>query len=296
MYNDGQYVLVIGYGIFLTSDLQSVHQLAGDRETAGYRNGLNTQALFGTITGVISFANSDVIWVADYGNSCIRKIGRVSQQTNEFAGKCGETDNVDGAFRYAKIGEPVELVYHEKSKIWFFDNFNPSLRYFRYAELYDAWEIVTHIRVGQGISGMTLHPITNEMYIIRGSEIRRVSKNGDVKVCGYTSGNRDGSTAVSLFNQPQHLVFIDAYTILVANTGSHNIRLVDLRKSTVRSFCNPYSSGISERGVVDQAFKCKMRLPQHLIKINTSNYPYKAVLVAGKDELYRIGITGECLF
>ncbi len=48
-------------------------------------------------------------------------------------------------------------------------------------------------------------------------------------------GSKDGSFTTAEFADPQGLLFLDAWTLLVADTGNHSIRRLDLTKETVET-------------------------------------------------------------
>ncbi|KAL0270394.1 UNVERIFIED_CONTAM: hypothetical protein PYX00_007820 [Menopon gallinae] len=64
------------------------------------------------------------------------------------------------------------------------------------------------------------------------------------KIGGKTSGFQDGSLQEAKFNSPQGVAFYNEFEIYVADTENHAIRLIDLKKETVKTVVGNGKQGI----------------------------------------------------
>lgn len=105
---------------------RSVTTIAGNPEEAGFADATGSAALFYQPRGV-AVAPDGTIYVADYYNYCIRKIG-AGGQVSTFAGKATVTGLKDGVGADARFGGPISLRWMRDGSLLVTDKLNSALR------------------------------------------------------------------------------------------------------------------------------------------------------------------------
>src|SRR5262249_39714233 len=83
---------------------------AGQLGGWGGRDGIGQVARFGAPDGIVS-GGAGTLYVADTGNSCVRKIVLATGEVTTLAGKLGEAGSVDGVGAQARFRNPWGLAY-----------------------------------------------------------------------------------------------------------------------------------------------------------------------------------------
>ncbi len=104
----------------------SVTTLAGSQGVAGSADGLGTAATFNFPTGIAA-TSTGTLYVADYGNSTIRKITSGGLVTT-LAGSPGVTGAVDGAGAAARFTNPVGVAVDSTGIAYVADSGNHAIR------------------------------------------------------------------------------------------------------------------------------------------------------------------------
>jgi hypothetical protein len=117
---DFAYIVVVNQHYILksrynrqTGELETPVHFVGGRRSAGYRDGVGTDARFDQ-PHQGAFDENDNFYVCDIYNHCIRKItpeGVVST----FAGRPGKYGYADGALRDAQFDRPMGIIYDQQS-------------------------------------------------------------------------------------------------------------------------------------------------------------------------------------
>lgn len=97
-------------------------------------------------------------------------------------------------------------------------------------------------------------------------------------------GLRDGKTREAQLNAPQGLVFGDGI-LLVADTGNHAVRLLDLKSGRVTTLAGTGRIGLLEQGEHD-ALHLDLRSPWDLALKGSDLY----IAMAGSHQIWRLGL------
>jgi len=267
----GTYLVAAGFGIFRTVDFMNLMPVAGNLTFKGYRQGSNVEARFGVVKGLITNPfDSAEIFVADYSYNCIRLIDRNLLKTSELIGKCDSKGHADGDLQTAQIGYPAELVKGMNQDIWFFDSFRPSLRRIYKETNSNQWQLVTVHQLESRVESFTLHPSTNDIYLIRSKDVSRIRNSKEEVVFGESGMHNDGMLSEASIHYPKHSLFLDNDVFLLSDTGNNVIRIVNLKSSTISSICVPRSpnNDIYRDGTPAE---CLLKSPGHLIHLPENN-------------------------
>ena len=167
-----------------------VTTLAGDRSNRGYSNQSGTRAQFSSPVGVAVNGNGSTVYVADQGNSCIRKIDVSSKAVTILAGGNNTSANpygyTDGAGTVAQFSDITGItVDRTGATVYVADQLNHSIR-----------KIVVATAVVSTLAG-----------------------NG-------TAGSADGTGTAAQFNNPTGVAVDNSGTVYVADQGNHSIRKI----------------------------------------------------------------------
>jgi sugar lactone lactonase YvrE len=105
----------------------SVTTLAGSEGNAGREQGVGTAARFSFPRG-LAYDRSGNLFVADSGNSSIRKIVIATTAVSAFAGSPAQTGNDDGIGGAARFGSPRGLACDEHGDLYVADTGNKAIR------------------------------------------------------------------------------------------------------------------------------------------------------------------------
>jgi sugar lactone lactonase YvrE len=104
------------YLIRKVSPVGFVSTVAGQHLVNGYRDGIGTNALFGSAAG-LAFDSHGILFVADRGNSVIRKID-ASGLVTTWAGQPGKAGYRDGQGTNAWFAEPAGLALDREGNVY----------------------------------------------------------------------------------------------------------------------------------------------------------------------------------
>lgn len=199
----------------------------------GFRNGMADTAEFYAQTGIAIDAQGN-LYVADAGNSCIRKITAAGLVTT-LAGN-GTRGFADGADTNARFNNPTGIAVDGSGNIYVADQVNNRVR-----KITPAGITTTLAGTGtQGFAdgpgnvaqfytllGVAVDPIGN-VYVSDFSRIREISPNGTVTTLAGTTvrGFADGQAASAQFYFPEGLAFSSQGDLYVADGQNQRIRKI----------------------------------------------------------------------
>lgn len=208
-----------------------VTTLAGSTE--GSEDGTGANAKFSMPFGITT-APDGSLYVADLGNSRIRKI-TLGGNVTTFAGSVsGDIDNVG---TLARFRSPSGIVYGTDGNLYVADNQNHKIR-----KIQPDGKVTT--LAGNGIAGTANGVNTNAQFNFPHSitmsadgylyvsdlynhRIRKISLAGVVKtLAGEFQGFMDGDAEDASFNEPNGLAVFPDGTIYVADFNNHKIRKI----------------------------------------------------------------------
>ncbi|MFI5336489.1 MAG: immunoglobulin domain-containing protein, partial [Opitutales bacterium] len=214
-----------------------VDLLAGTAGQQGSTNASYGSALFRQPLGV-ALEKSENLYVADTGNSLIRKITPAGVVTT-LAGSSSTQGYMDATGPAAAFNSPQALATDGNGNVYVADTANSAIR------MVTAAGVVTTI-AGNGLkgtadgagyqarfnqpSGIVLDSAGN-IYVAdtNNDTIRKITTAGTVSTwAGVTGvvGYADGSGAAALFNHPTGLAIDGSGNVYVADTGNETIRVV----------------------------------------------------------------------
>ncbi|MES2388905.1 MAG: hypothetical protein V4543_12960, partial [Bacteroidota bacterium] len=208
----------------------TVTTLAGS--VSGLANGPAAQAKFGRLGEIICRPNND-LYVADYGNSQIRKISGGIVST--FTGAAG-VGYRDGTLATAKFNLPIAICTDAAGNMYVADYSNNKIRKI------STDSVVTSIAgssAGEADGTGAAAKFSNPRAICidpsgnlvvadySGHRIRKVTMAGVVTtIAGDTAGFRDGPVATALFHNPTDVDYDAAGNLIVTDMANHRIRKI----------------------------------------------------------------------
>ncbi|MDR1682477.1 MAG: hypothetical protein LBS25_03680 [Candidatus Symbiothrix sp.] len=97
---------------------ENMGAFVGDKQRAGYKNGMNTEAMFNNPQQG-AFDKDDNFYVCDGNNNCIRMVTPMGQ-VSVFAGRPESTAGYsDGALRDAQFAMPLGIIYDEVNQCFY---------------------------------------------------------------------------------------------------------------------------------------------------------------------------------
>jgi streptogramin lyase len=208
--------------------------------TAGYgsQDGLASSARFNNLTSLALDTLSN-IYVADFGNSTIRKItpgGVVST----LAGQTGVFSSTDGAGGYATFNYPASIAADPAGNLYVTDLVNNTIRKITPVGVVSTFagspgpgdykdDTGTAARFN-GPYGITIDAAGN-LYVseIQNQTIRKISPAAVVTTLAgqvSVSGTNDGTGSLAQFNSPSGLALDSATNVYVADYYNYTIRKV----------------------------------------------------------------------
>ncbi|MGA2244575.1 MAG: hypothetical protein ABSH48_06235 [Verrucomicrobiota bacterium] len=215
-----------------------VTTLAGSPGQPGSMDGTGSAARFLAPTGLAS-ASAGIVYVADAGNSTLRKIssGGVVTTLAGSAGQVGSADDVSSAARYFL---PAGVAVDGAGNVYVADTGNSTIRKVTTdggvstiagsAGLTGATDDSNGVALFDYPSGVAVDNADN-LYVADtfNSAIRKVTAAGVVTTLAGSlgqSGSADGPNSAALFNYPSGVAVDSAGNVYVADTGNDTIRKV----------------------------------------------------------------------
>jgi sugar lactone lactonase YvrE len=211
-----------------------VSLVAGSTGLGGSTDGTGTGALFNQ-PGGIAINSSGILFVADTGNSTIRKIAPGGIVTT-FTGSVANKSYKDGTGTAAWFNSPVGIAVDAFGDLFVADSKNTVIR-----EVTPA-AIVTTFAGAAGVIGSTDSPArfnvpfglavdfsTSTIYVGDSSNntIRKITSFGIVSTLAglpLTTGSADGTGSVARFNLPEGEATDTAGNVYIADTANSTIR------------------------------------------------------------------------
>lgn len=213
----------------------TVAGLAGIRGSA---DGIGSAASFSDPMS-IAIDTSGNLFVADYGNSVIRKITPAGVVTT-FAGAAGNAGpGLDGAGASARFSGPLGIAIDASNNLFVTDEFNQTVRKITPAGVVSTFAGQTGVmgdNDGTGAGARFNIPtsiavdVAGNVYVGEGSQVvRKISPAGVVVTLAGAAGNSgstDGTGAAARFSYPRGLAVDAAGNVYVADANNCVIRKI----------------------------------------------------------------------
>jgi sugar lactone lactonase YvrE len=208
--------------------------VAGSSGLGGSTDGTGKGALFNQPGGIV-INSSGILFVADTGNSTIRKIAPGGIVTT-FAGSAANKSYQDGTGTAAWFNSPVGIALDAFSNLFVADSKNAVIRKI------NSTGTVTTFAGAAGVVGSTDSPArfnapfglavdfsTSTVYVgdSNNNTIRKITSFGIVSTLAgltLTTGSADGTGSVARFNLPEGEATDTAGNVYIADTASSTIR------------------------------------------------------------------------
>lgn len=271
-HNADSYLLAVSNAIYRTQDFENFENVSGSPNVKSYRSGASPH--FGEITGIITSTTfPDIIFVADKTHHCIRTLTPISQANTviyldaEVAGKCNNSDSIDGKANIARLFSPNDLIEESENKFLFPEK--RKIRRLSYKS--DGWYIDTIKEVDRDINRLAIRPNTEEIYLTFNSGMSFLGDEHIIQLIGTTGGHSDGPLVSASVYNPQHFLFLTNDIILLADRNNHVTRVVNLADFTISTLCSPPPHLKAESTSVRE---CRMDLPNFLLKVDQGKQVY----------------------
>ena len=190
----------------------TVSTLAGAPNLSGNTDGFGLEARFSSANAIVyvpGSGESDAgsLFIADSGNSLIRKVDIATGEVTTFAGDPTQRGSNDGAGEVAQFNNPSGI---------------------------------THAAGGLGSPG-TLFVADSGNHTIRQIDIATAMVTTLVGDAG-TPGSTDAMGSDALFNNPNGIVFDGAGNLFVTDTGNSTIRQIDVQTTMVSTLAGQAGS------------------------------------------------------
>lgn len=207
-----------------------VFLVAGNDFGAGDANGVGTSARFDTPAGIARDAQGN-LYVADHGNSVIRKISANGTVTT-LAGTPGEIGNADGQGAAARFSAPSGIAVDSAGTIYVADPGNSNIRKIT------ATGVVSTLAGKTGVSGSTdgtggealfsgspmgiAVDASGAIFVTDARTVRRITQSGQVStIAGQANktGAQDGPASTATFTQLNGIAIDNAGNLYVTDGG-----------------------------------------------------------------------------
>ena len=215
-----------------------VTTLAGSAGEAGSADGTGSAAQFNSPFSV-AVDTAGNVFVADYGNSTIRKVTAAGVVTT-LAGSAGSFGSADGTGSAAQFNGPAGVAVDSAGNVFVADNGNNTIRKVTAAgvvttlagsaEDYGSADGTGSMAQFNGPAGVAVDSAGNVFVADNGNNtIRKVTAAGVVTTLAGSAGNfgsGDGTGGAAQFNNPFSVAVDDAGNVFVADYGNNTIRKV----------------------------------------------------------------------
>jgi hypothetical protein len=220
------------------SSIGMVTTLAGSAGQAGSTDGVGETAQFYSPSGV-AVDEAGNIYVADFGNSTIRKVTGAGVVTT-LAGSAGQSGSADGTGAAALFNGPYGVAVDGAGNVYVADAYNSTIRVVNSAGMVmtlagKPGQLGSTDGTGSGArfyypSGVAVDG-AGDVYVADAynNTIRKVTSDGVVTTLAGTtgqSGSADGPGAAALFNGPYGVAVDGAGTVYVADAYNSTIRML----------------------------------------------------------------------
>jgi DNA-binding beta-propeller fold protein YncE len=217
---------------------KNVSTLAGGGQIAEFQNGPSDSAKFAMPTGV-AVNGAGMVFVADSGNHCIRKIA--DDHVTTFAGLCESPGYQDGPASEARFRGPTDICILPDGNLAVSEESSHTIR------LIDENGRVSTL-AGTSIAGyLDGDPLESQFFIPAGtvwdttSNSLLVADSGNHRIRAIGSqvttlagtgavGQENGLALDSSFTFPSGLAFLDNNRLVIADTQNHVLRIYWLER------------------------------------------------------------------
>lgn len=220
-------------------DKQTATAYAGLPNFPGYVDGPGTEARFRT-TKSLAQINQHTIIISDQDNYCLRHMDRKTKTTSTFAGKCTinrlASGSTAGTAKDMTLNKPGALLFDNRSDILYVVdddhlhriNMSNNTAYSKVkTESYLLSSLLATVSAREllittlyGIA--TLDVNTNTIKLLSGSKGKSQHEN--------SKESRDGNLTGASFVDPRAIRQYEGGVYLVAEYGTHKIRILDLER------------------------------------------------------------------
>ncbi len=224
---------------------------AGRLGSCGSLDGVGTGAAFNQLES-LTYDGQGNLYVADTGDSQIRKVVISTQTVTTLAGQPGVAGSADGIGTAATFFSPYGVACDGQGNLFIADSNNQTIR-----QLVLSTLAVTTLAgqagtagnvngVGKGArfcnpGGIAADGVGN-VYVAEscGFDVRKVTVDGGVVTTFAgtlgVSGSQNGVGTAAGFNLPQQLAYDGVKYLYVADQGNSEVRRIDLSTATVTTY------------------------------------------------------------
>lgn len=256
--------------------------IAGSPGQSGSLDGTGASARFYLPAGLAADGAGN-LYVADSGNSAIRKVVLSSQAVTTLAGSLGTGGSADGTGAAARFAAPRGVVYDGSANLYVADTSNHTVR-----KVVVANGAVTTVAGSAGMSGSNdgtgasarfkspygiTADLAGNLYVTDTDNhtLRKiVAASGAVTTLSGSPGlpgSSDGTGATARFNEPEALVF-GAGSLYVSDSENFTLRKVDVATAAVTTLSGTAPMSGSTDGPSSAA---RFKSPQALALDGTGN-------------------------
>ncbi len=277
----------------------AVTTLAGSG-SPGNTDGTAIGASFNAPYGIVYDAATSALYVADYNNNEIRKVGLPGGTVNTIAGN-GTAGFSDGPSTNATFHNPNAIATDGAGNLYVTDAGNNEIR-----ELVISTGAVTTVAGsptagstdGTGAAAQFLTPsgiayAGGYLYVADAgnNEIRQVtpSTGNTVTVYGSTTpGSNNGNGTGASFNQPYGIAFDGSSNLYVSDMGNNSIRRIYLGTSAVSTYAGFSGSGATNGTTLTAQFGSP-----HGLVVDATGDVY--IADASNNEIREIGVCSTAM-
>jgi DNA-binding beta-propeller fold protein YncE len=255
--------------------------------------------------GIAIYSVGNVVYVADTGNSTIRKISFSGVST--LAGKAGTTGLADGTGTSALFTNPTGLAVDISGNVYVADSGNNTIRKIT------PGGAVTTFAGKAGTSGSADGASTaalfnnptaiaidssGNLYVADtgNNTIRKIAPSGTVSTLAGlagSAGSADGFSSTARFSQPSGVAVDSLQNVYVADTGNSTIRKVDFAANvTTLAGSAGHSGSVSGAGTVAR-FNSPVGIAVdalgNIFVADTANQTLREISMSGGVTVYTIG-------